>query len=476
MSTKRVLTVVYPLVIATLVAVLMTSCAVPVVTPAPAGAPAEEAPAEDAKEVFLDVGEQPEITILINESPWYPGFEGVVELYEEQTGNVVNLDVVPYNGMLEKVRNSVRDVESPYDVVNINGLWLAEFYPGEFLAPIKEIDPEFELDPALWDYDETLYWNHDTNWFTKDGGVLYGIPTNSNITLFFYRGDLYEEAGLEPPDTWEDLFELCENEKLHNPPDLYCIVQRGERGNHIAFDSFPFVFAYGGGFWADPKNQDWTVTLNSPENKKGLDMYVDLATTYGPPDVGAITQGELIDYLVTGKAANAPVITAAWAAMDDPDRSAVVGDVQVKVIPGGEGGTRVSALGQWAAGIPDNLPDERKQAALAFLKWFLTYDAQYKYAEFGGVPVHQGVFESELGDEFEFRWMKAQADSRPYLLQTYPTQEAAEIEQVIGLRYNQALIGELSTAEALNAAAEEIHQIMMDAGKPKTGKLPDLPE
>ena len=42
---------------------------------------------------FADVGSQPPITILINSSPWYAGFEKAVELYEKQTGNKVKLDV-----------------------------------------------------------------------------------------------------------------------------------------------------------------------------------------------------------------------------------------------------------------------------------------------------------------------------------------------------------------------------------------------
>ncbi len=47
------------------------------------------------------------------------------------------------------------------------------------------------------------------------------------------------------------------------------------------------------------------------------------------------------------------------------------------------------------------------------------------------------------------------------------------MEQVIGLRLNQALIGEISTAEALNSAAEEIHDILKASGR-NTGMLPKL--
>ena len=46
------------------------------------------------------------ITIHINASPWYGGFEGLVLQYEKDTGNKVILDKIPYPGMLEKARNA----------------------------------------------------------------------------------------------------------------------------------------------------------------------------------------------------------------------------------------------------------------------------------------------------------------------------------------------------------------------------------
>src|SRR5688500_3622859 len=85
-----------------------------------------------AQDSFLDVGEQVPITILINSSPWLGGFETVVELYVEQTGNKVTLDVRPLNSMLEKARSAVRDPESPYDLINLDTQWTIEFYEGGF--------------------------------------------------------------------------------------------------------------------------------------------------------------------------------------------------------------------------------------------------------------------------------------------------------------------------------------------------------
>lgn len=81
------------------------------------------------------------ITIVINQSPWFPGFQSVVELYEETTGNTVDLDVNPFAGSLEKQRTAVRTDQSPFDLLIMNAGFFVEFYKGGFLDPLTDIDP-----------------------------------------------------------------------------------------------------------------------------------------------------------------------------------------------------------------------------------------------------------------------------------------------------------------------------------------------
>ncbi|HEX2137669.1 MAG TPA: extracellular solute-binding protein, partial [Microvirga sp.] len=123
-----------------------------------------------AQSKFMEVGKQAPITILINSSPWFGGFEKVVRLYEEQTGNKVNLDVTPFGGMLEKARNAVRGGTSPYDVLNLDTQWTIEFYAGGFLTPLKAIDPGFDLPKEVFRYDDSGYWNAERKWRTSQGG------------------------------------------------------------------------------------------------------------------------------------------------------------------------------------------------------------------------------------------------------------------------------------------------------------------
>jgi len=110
------------------------------------------------------------------------------------------------------------------------------------------------------------------------------------------------------------------------------------------------------------------------------------------------------------------------------------------------------------------------------MRWFLTFEAQYKFAEFGGIPpVRMDVFDSDLATRPQFRWMAAYKKSLPYAKQLLGYKEGAQVEAVLGLRLNQALVGELSSAKALNLAAEDIYKAFQQGGR-KTGLLPKLPE
>lgn len=426
-----------------------------------------------AQAPFADVGRQPPITILINSSPWYAGFEKTVQLYEQQTGNKVKLDVTPYGGMLEKARNAVRSGESPYDIVNLDTQWTIEFYAGGFLTPLKDIDPTFDLPPEVLTYDDSGYWNDQKKWRTKDGGKLMAYSPNGNVHVFLYRSDLFQQAGLKPPQTWDDVVGACG--KLQQAGRTYGMVTRGERGNGIRFDWMPFMLGERASVVKDPANGDYTVTINSPQAKAALDRYIDIAKRCGPPNMGSLGQSDVIQLLATGRAAQGMVVIAAWPNFEDPTKSAVVGKLDAVVIPRPASGTHGVIIGNWHFSVPKNVPEARKKAAIAFSKWFLTAAAQRAYAEGGGIPVRRDTFSSDLAQSPKNRWMKAYLDSQPYAKQELGFAEGAQAEQILGLRLNQALIGEMSSGKALNMAAVEIEELFKKNGR-RTGRLASLPE
>jgi len=200
------------------------------------------------------------ITIVINQSPWFESFRKTVELYEEQTGNQVELDVNPFAGSLEKQRNSVRASEGQYDILIMNSGWFAEMYFGGFIEPITDIDPEFKLDPQIYTLGDTIFYDPEKRAMTPQGKLM-AIPISPLIPLLYYRADLYQEKGLEAPKTFEQL--EANARALHEPPRRYGIVQRGARGPHtVAYDFYPYLYGHGGSIFRNQAEGDYTVTLN----------------------------------------------------------------------------------------------------------------------------------------------------------------------------------------------------------------------
>ena len=402
------------------------------------------------------------ISVLINDSPWFPGFEKLVNLYEEKTGNQVNLDVTPFNGMLEKTNNSVTAQTSDHDILNLNEIWYSTFCEGGFLTPINDIDPDYKLDPNIIEYDYSTRWNHDKKWSTPDG-TLYNIPINGNIQLFYYREDLFEKASLQPPVSWDDV--LAAAQKYYKADEFYGYAIQGKKAGSSASWSFlPHLRSFGGDFFAAPPD-DWAVTINNDKAKEALDLWLDLGINFGPPNTADLAQSNLIELMITDKLLQTIIVVAAWANMDDPEKSLVIDKVNTCVVPQPvSGGGHATTSGIWVMGIPKNLPDSRKRASLTFLNWATTLEAQIEYTKFGSVPVRQDVFTSELAHDRNYRWMKAMADSTPYIRPSLKFPQATQVIEVAELRLNQAVAGDLGASEALDLIAEESFAIMEKAG------------
>jgi multiple sugar transport system substrate-binding protein len=400
------------------------------------------------------------IRILISQSPWLNSFVSLIDRYQEETGTKFQLDVTPFGGMVDKMRNSVRAQQGSYDIININSQGLAEMYAGGFLKPLQQIDPSFSLPEGVLNFGASAYWNAEKSSFDPKGELL-GAPTNGNVLVLYYRSDLYKKAGLTVPKTWDDL--MANAKKLQDPPNVYGFVSRGTRES-ILFDFSPVLFSYGGGFFADPEKGDFSVTLNSPQGLQALEMFIKLNTEVGSGNAGALEQAELIQLLSTGKAAQGAAVIAAVTDLQDPNKSIVTDTIETALLPAGPSGKHASVAGQWMAGIPKNVPEANQKEALKFLKWFLQKDTQVAYTEAGGIPIRRDLSDTGLADDSAYRFIKSFSENADVARMNMPLKEGVRVKEAISLYLNRALIGEISAKDALNGATTEVNQILSAAG------------
>ena len=85
----------------------------------------------------------PKLTMLINQSPWFDGFRKTLEMYEDETGASIELDVNPYPAMSEKIRNSIRAPEGIYDIVITSTEFMSTYSDSGEFRNINDIDPNY---------------------------------------------------------------------------------------------------------------------------------------------------------------------------------------------------------------------------------------------------------------------------------------------------------------------------------------------
>jgi len=103
-------------------------------------------------------------------------------------------------------------------------------------------------------------------------GGYAAIPFDGWIQAIWYRSDLFDEAGLNPPISWEDINTACDTlpgtENL-----LYAIGLGTDPGQNYGHQIFEQV-AISNDAW--PFDEDGNVTMNTPEMIEALTFYTGL--------------------------------------------------------------------------------------------------------------------------------------------------------------------------------------------------------
>ena len=402
---------------------------------------------------------QDSLTILVHQAPWLPAFEEVVAAYEEQTGTSIELNVTPYPGLLQKVRNATTANSSEFDIVEIDEVWTGQIYGGGLVTPLRDINPDFVFDPEMIEYGSVSRWDAEVNASTPDG-ELYAVPLLGNIQLLFYRTDLLEEAGLSVPTTWDELLEVAE--ALNDPPATFGYAER--TSGRIDFNYQSVLRSYGGEIVSfDPETQSWSVEIDSEESVAALEKWLELATTASPPNYANLGQAELISLMQSGQLAMMINVAAAAGGLVDPDASVVTDTIAAVPNPGQVSGEPVTTSGVLVFGIPQNLEAERQQLAADFLEWFISQETQMTFAQAGGVPTRSDVYEA-LSDDPAFWWAKAVADSAPHIEGQIRLEPTSQIYDVLNRVLGEVLLEQKTPEEALEEAATEIMGIMESGG------------
>jgi len=339
-------------------------------------------------------GEVTELIVPTARTPWLDAYRAVAAAYEEVSGIRVVLREFPYDGLYTQQVNAIQNSALPFDVFQIDEAGLWKFFENDWVVPFDEIDDGFTIDSEVLTYAGLPFWDPKRR-TSDDSGHVMGHPINGNMDLFVYRQDLYGELGLSVPSTWD--------EALHNAQSAsssggiqYGHVPRSQatqNGLSVTYEFMPVFYSYGGSWFAD-EGVDWTPTINTDAGIAAATMYRELALT-GPEEPMTIGQAEVISLMQGGKALQTHVVAAAANQFLDPDKSQIADVVGFAEVPAADpGGAPAPTSGTWSLCVPRGLAPERESAALDYIRWVLSEDAQTMFMEAGGIPTRRTVLES----------------------------------------------------------------------------------
>ena len=128
-------------------------------------------------------------------------------------------------------------------------------------------------------------------------GDIYGVPAFSFVNWAYYRKDWFDEAGISPPDTFEEFREAAI--KLTDPSQgRYGFGLRGgDGGQSFLVD---VLDSYGALTYADGK-----ATLDTDKAREAMAFYSGLSTEYGvvPPSAPNDSYRQIMEGFKTGQTA-----------------------------------------------------------------------------------------------------------------------------------------------------------------------------
>jgi multiple sugar transport system substrate-binding protein len=317
------------------------------------------ASAQDRKIVpFLTAESSPEaVTQLL----------GLIEQFEEENPDVgIELQLTSNDNRGPRIINSV-SVGDELGIFEIERRLVPDFTRAGYLLPLDSIVEEIGVDKFI--PGSLLYWPWDGN--------LYQFTSDLSAATLYWRKDLFEEAGLAEPDSYERLLEA--SQKLHGQHNVSGnAFEASNRGGVQRFVTF--LWQNCGDFYT----KDGEMAFDRAGTKQAVEDYAEL-NKYAPDGSHSWGSLDAVSAFAAGRVGMAlfPGRLGYQVGTKAPDIAKVTGNREARVARGGEGPRVVyGAVTSYSIGSTVKHPEEAKR----FLTFLFTGKPLLDYAM--GVPGH----------------------------------------------------------------------------------------
>jgi multiple sugar transport system substrate-binding protein len=316
--------------------------------------------------------------------------------FEALTGATIEVTTVPFGDLYNAILTDATTGTNSYDAYVMSPQWNADFVAAGVLEDLTDYvnnDPDID-----WEDIAPFF----RNFIATYNGSIYVIPLDGDFHMIYYRTDLFEDAGMTPPRTWEEYLDAAAH---FNGQDLNedgtedygsCIPK--VRGGQSFWWIIDFASGRlqtqgtGEGLFFDLETFDPLFGPN-PAFIRALELFAETGQ-YGPSDELTIDLNSTRDLFLTGRCA----LTMDWGDIGslsiDPERSTMQDRVGTIVVPGstevldrstgelvpcddmhcphaidGVNYAPFAAFGGWGGGVSAAADPAVKEAAYAFFSY-----------------------------------------------------------------------------------------------------------
>ncbi|ACY15648.1 ABC transporter substrate-binding protein [Haliangium ochraceum] len=275
------------------------------------------------------------------------------EEWSKKTGNKVNIISTP-NGSTDRLalyQQILGAASNDIDVFQIDVVW-----PGVLASHFLDLKPhlggaESEFFPALIENNTV-------------GDKLVALPWFTDAGVLYYRKDLLEKYGAEPPTTWAEMAETAkkiqDGEREAGNDGMWGYVFQGKAYEGLTCNGLEWVHSFGGGTIVDESGK---VTINNPQAAQALDTAAGWIGTIAPEGVLNYAEEEARSLFQSGNAVFMRNWPYAWGMAQADDN--MKDKVGVIALPkGGDGGTHAATLGGWGLAVSKYTKNEAAAADL----------------------------------------------------------------------------------------------------------------
>jgi ABC-type glycerol-3-phosphate transport system substrate-binding protein len=392
------------------------------------------------------------ISVSQTENPDGPAELAMAEEYMKQNPNIkIEFIGVPMNDLYKKLTT----------LATSNDLPDAFTMTPQFMRTAKDMGMLANMNELLGEEYLKEFYPNVLEEASVDGELQF-LPWVATPLALIYRGDWFEEEGLEAPETWDEFLEVAR--KMTKDTDGDGQIDRWGYGmvgtrNGSGADRFMAKLRTFGVAEIREENGQWVTDLNTDKAKEAFKFLTDLNNVHGviPPGVTETGFPEAATLMATGKVAM--MITGPNALgniySQNPD---LKGKIYSTPIPKAENHAATFGL----LGYAVSATSQHKEEVVKYLKFMVNKENALKWNELSGrlpTKIEVGQDQQLTGPDYA-GYVKA----LEYAYLTPSFSQYSQFQDIVAEAYQLILTGAATVDEAAENAADRAMKVINMAG------------